>query len=141
MEKTIIEGKTALAWLICRLFIDFFAMCILIGFWWICRDIVRYTKTKITVTDRRVHGHTGLVNTEDLDSPLGKITGVKVEQDAFGKMFNYGTIIITTASNAFAFGAIRNPAHFSSTLNSQIEQSEEEKEDRLARKIAKANQS
>ena len=139
MEKTIIEGRISIAWLVCRMCIDFLATCILVGFWWIPRDIIRYSKTKLTITNKRAYGHTGLVNTEDLDSPLDKITGVKVDQGAMGKIFNYGTVSITTAANVFAFDALANPHDIRAKIMEYVQKSEEDKEDRLAKKIAQAH--
>lgn len=121
MDKTLAEGRVSGAWLACRCVIDFIAICILIGFWWYVRDFIIYRTTKLTLTDKHIIGKVGLVNTEELDSPISKITGVKVEQGLFGKIFNYGTIVVTTASNAFRFAAITNPNQFKSTLSSKLD--------------------
>lgn len=139
MEKTIIEGKLSPVWLAGRICIDIFAMCVLVGFWWLPRDIIRYSKTKLTVSDKRVCGHTGLINTEELDCPLDKVTGVKIKQGIMGKICNYGTVSITTAANTFVFDAIAKPTHLRSVLMQQVDKAEEDKEDRLAKKIARAN--
>lgn len=118
--------------------IDFFGLMILIGFWWYIRDIIKFITNRITVTNKRVTGKIGVINTEELNSPLRKITGVKVEQGAGGKILNYGTIIITTAANVYKFDMIDRPNKFKSILLQQIEKSEEDKMDLQAQKMAKA---
>lgn len=70
-----------------------------------------------------------------MDSRLNKITGVRVEQGLFGKMFNYGTIRITTASEVFKFENISHPNEFRTVLNNQIEAYDESKMDYHAKKI------
>ena len=127
MEQTIKEGKISIVCIIVRLIIDFFAMCILIGFIWIIKDLIAFFTTKLTITNKKVTGKTGLINTNQLDSPLNKISGVQVEKGLFGQIFNYGTIKITTASTVFNFKYIGNPDEFRTILNNQIEQYDEER--------------
>lgn len=138
VETTVLEGKKSVAWLIIRLCIDYIAIVIIIGLWWFVRDIIKYCTTRLTITNKRVTGHMGFVNTEDLDSPLSKITGVKVTQGMGGKMFNYGRIAITTAANVYVFDTISNPNKFKTVLLQQIDQAEDDKLDRQAEKLAAA---
>ena len=102
------------------------------------RDLIRYFTTKLEITNKRIRGKIGLVNTNELDSPLNKINSVQVLQGFFGKVFNYGTIVITTASSVFEFGYITNPNEFKNILNNQIEAYDENKMDMQAKKIAEA---
>lgn len=138
MEETIKEGKISIATLIIRLIIDFFAMCILIGFIWIIRDLIKFFTTTLIITNKRVNGKTGLINTNELDSPLNKINGVQVKQGLFGKIFNYGTISITTASTVFNFDYIDKPNDFKNILNNQIEKYEDDRIEKQAKKMAEA---
>ena len=41
----------------------------------------------LIITNKRVNGKTGLINTNELDSPLNKINGVQVRQGLFGKIY------------------------------------------------------
>lgn len=138
MEETIKEAQLSIAALIFRLFCDFFACCILIGFVWIPRDLIKYFTTKLEVTNRRVRGKTGLVNTNELDSPLNKISGIQLKQGFFGKMFNYGTLKISTASSVFEFDYVVNPSEFKTILNNQIEAYDDERIEKQAQKLASA---
>ncbi len=118
-----------------RFIIDFVAVCILVGFFWFVRDLIYFFTTKLTITNIRIEGHKGIIHTVDLDSRLNKITGVRVEQGLFGKMFNYGAIRITTASEVFKFENISQPNEFRRVLNNQMEAYDEGKMDYQAKKI------
>lgn len=138
MEQTIKEGKISIVCIVVRLIIDLFAMCILIGFVWIIKDLIAFFTTKLTITNKKITGRTGLINTNQLDSPLNKISGVQVEKGLFGQIFNYGTIKITTASTVFNFKYIANPDEFRTILNNQIEQYDEERIKKQAKELAAA---
>lgn len=138
MEETIKEGKISIATLIIRIIIDFFAMCILIGFIWIVKDLISFFTTRLIITNKRVNGKTGLINTNELDSPLNKINGVQVRQGLFGKIFNYGTISITTAATVFNFNYIDKPNEFKTILNNQIEKYDDDRIEKQAKKMAEA---
>ncbi len=138
MEETVREGKISIAALIIRLIIDFFAICIIIGFIWFVKDLIKFFTTKLIITNKRVNGKTGLINTNELDSPLNKINGVQVRQGLFGKIFNYGTISITTASTVFNFDYIDKPNDFKTILNNQIEKYDDDRIEKQAKKMAEA---
>ena len=104
------------------------------------KDIIKFFTTKIIITNKRIRGKTGLINTNELDSPLNKINGVQVEQGLFGKLFNYGTISITTSSTVFHFDMISKPQDFKNILNNQIELYDNERIQKQAKEIAKAIQ-
>ena len=138
MEETIKKAKLSTIAFVFKLFIDFLAICIIVGLAWIPRDIIRFCCTKLEITNKRVKGKTGLVNTNELDSPLNKINSVQVKQGIMGKIFNYGTISITTASSMFEFAFIVNPNDFKTTLNNQIEAYDDERIEKQAKKLANA---
>jgi uncharacterized membrane protein YdbT with pleckstrin-like domain len=62
------------------------------------RDILDWTNRQFIVTNRRVVQISGILNKNVTDSSLVKVTDVKLEQSAFGRLFNYGDIEILTAS-------------------------------------------
>ena len=62
------------------------------------RDILDWTNRQFIVTNRRVIQISGILNKNVTDSSLVKVTDVKLEQSAFGRLFNYGDIEILTAS-------------------------------------------
>ena len=135
MEETIKTATLSGIALAVKLIIDFFAICIFIGLIWFPKDLIKYFTTKLEITNRRIKGKTGLINTNELDSPLNKINGIQVKQNVFGKMFNYGTICITTASSVFVFDYINNPNEFKTILNNQIEAYDDDRIEKQAKKL------
>lgn len=61
-------------------------------------DYLRWSNEQYVVTDRRVLQIEGVFNKNVLDSSLEKINDVQFTQSMFGRMFDYGTIEILTAS-------------------------------------------
>lgn len=62
--------------------------------------------TNIRITTKKISAKKGIVKAECLECPIKQVTGVKINQGLFGKIFNYGTLVITTASNTFEFDYI-----------------------------------
>ncbi|HEY1613860.1 MAG TPA: PH domain-containing protein [Rhizomicrobium sp.] len=56
--------------------------------------LVRQMSTEIAVTDRRVILKTGLVARHTVEMNRDKVESVDVNQDVFGRIFNYGTIVV-----------------------------------------------
>ncbi len=94
------------------------------------RDIVDWMNRQYIITNRRVIQISGILNKNVTDSSLVKVTDVKMEQSAMGRLFDYGDIEILTASELGAnfFRRIEEPIKFkTSMLNAkeQVEQGEE----------------
>ena len=69
---------------------------------------------------------------------MNKISGIQIEQGLFGKIFNYGTISVSTASTSFKFPYIDKPADFRTALNNQIEAYDDARIEQQAKKLAEA---
>ena len=142
MDEVIVkEGKISTAALVIILIADFFAMFFIIGFVWIIKDLIMFFTTKLNITNKRLTGHIGLINTSQLDSPLNKISGVQIEQGLLGKIFNYGTICVTTTSTSFKYKYIDNPNEFRTILNNQIDAYDEARIEQQARILAETMKS
>ena len=50
--------------------------------------------TEIAVTDRRVIYKTGLISRRTVEMNMDKVESVDVNQDIFGRVLNYGTVLI-----------------------------------------------
>jgi uncharacterized membrane protein YdbT with pleckstrin-like domain len=61
-------------------------------------DYLRWNNDQYVVTDRRVIQVRGLLNKRVTDSSLEKINDVELRQSLIGRMLNFGTISILTAS-------------------------------------------
>lgn len=102
---------------------------------------VKYLKVKTTelsLTNKKVIGKLGIIATKVMDSPLNKINNISVEQGLGGKIFGYGTIVITTSSGSFNFKYISHPDIFRSSVMNQIDAYDEERIRKQAEQLASA---
>ncbi|MGQ9612005.1 MAG: PH domain-containing protein [Chloroflexus sp.] len=63
-------------------------------------DFLRWNSEQVVVTDRRVLQIRGIFNKRVIDSSLEKINDIELRQSIFGRIFNFGTIEILTASGS-----------------------------------------
>jgi uncharacterized membrane protein YdbT with pleckstrin-like domain len=99
------------------------------------RDILDWMNRQYIVTNRRVIQISGILNKNVTDSSLVKVTDVKMEQSALGRLFDYGDIEILTASELGAnlFRRIDEPIRFkTSMLNAKEELEQGDRDDHLA---------
>ncbi len=57
-----------------------------------------YLSSEVRVTDQRVLGKAGWLPHRSLEAPLSEIEGFGVRQGILGRMFGYGTIVVSSAS-------------------------------------------
>lgn len=91
------------------------------------RDILDWINRQYIVTNRRVIQISGILNKNVTDSSLIKVTDVKMEQSAFGRLFDYGDIEILTASELGAnlFRRIDEPIRFKTAMLNAKEELEQ----------------
>lgn len=63
-------------------------------------DVLKWRSTQFIVTTRRVISCKGLLSKHVLDSSLAKINDVLLRQSWLGRILNYGTVEILTASDS-----------------------------------------
>ena len=114
MEKEVKTVRLALAPVLIR---DILAMVVLIGFVWIIRDLILWGSQRITLYEGHIEGKTGVIRTKKLNSPLDKVQSISVESGFWGKIFNYGTITITSAASVISFQGIGDAKHFEPLVN------------------------
>lgn len=83
--------------------------------------IVPMLTTELVLTNKRLYGKKGLINTQTLDAPLGKLDVISVSSKLTGKIFGYGSIHITTASGEFVYFGIKNPEVFRQAVMEEID--------------------
>ena len=111
---------------------------IYVGFFTIWGAIIRICTTDLAFTNKRLLGKIGLINTKVLDTPLNKINNVSIEQGLGGKIFGYGTIVVSSSSAQYNFKGIKNPEVFRSRLMEQIDKFDEDRIKKQAQEMAKA---
>jgi len=87
-------------------------------------DFLGWLDRAFVITNRRVIQISGILNKSVTDSSLEKVTDLKLEQSALGRLFNYGDIEILTASELGAnlFRQIADPVRFKTTMLDAKEQ-------------------
>lgn len=99
---------------------------------------VRFFHIELAITNKRVIGKIGVLNTKAMDAALNKIQNVSVTQPFWGKVFNFGTVQIDTAAGKFTFEAIKNADSFKNMVLAQIDQYEEDRVKQQAAEMASA---
>ena len=74
---------------------------------------IRVRSTEVAITSRRVIAKTGFVKRHTVEINLDKVEALRVEQDFFGRILNYGTVFISGAGTSVApFRNITDPLVF-----------------------------
>lgn len=100
--------------------------------------IVQFFNIELVVTDKRVIGKSGVIATKSLDAPLNKIQNVSASSNLWGKLFNYGTVTIMTASGTFNYAGVKEADIFKNRVLDQIDQYEHDKIKAQATEMARA---
>lgn len=99
---------------------------------------IQFMNMELVITNKRIVGKIGVLNTKSLDAPLNKIQNVSVDQPFFGKIFNFGTVKVNTAAGTFEFAAVKNADAFKGMVLAQIDQYEEDRVKQQAAEMANA---
>jgi uncharacterized membrane protein YdbT with pleckstrin-like domain len=82
---------------------------------------IRSATSEFAVTNKRVIFKVGLINRRTLELVLAKLETIGVEQGIPGRIFNYGTIIVTgTGGTKEPFRDIADPLEFRKHVQSQL---------------------
>ena len=108
------EGKTSIWSLLPQIILGFVFIWVYgIGIlFWISAAIKYYT-TELAVTNKRVVAKFGLIRRDTVEMNIPKIESLRVEQSFLGRIFNYGSILISGAGNPQApIPGISDPLRF-----------------------------
>lgn len=100
---------------------------LIIAAFWLGTKYLGVSHTYISLSNTRITGKTGVINTKTMDSPLNKVNNISVEQGLGGKIFNYSTLVILTSSGNYNFKYIKSADAFKSRVMEQIEICENER--------------
>jgi uncharacterized membrane protein YdbT with pleckstrin-like domain len=73
------------------------------------------------VTNRRVIIKTGVISRRTVELVLAKCEGIQVTQDILGRIFGYGSIVVTTGGATNCYYYVANPFGFKMEINKQIQ--------------------
>ncbi len=100
--------------------------------------ISRMLSTELAVTTQRVIGKQGLIGRNATDSMLDKVQNVTINQGILARIFNYGSVRVTTAGESYTFRGIAQPAVFKRAVTDQMEAYSQTKMQQQAEAIAKS---
>ncbi len=113
-EKIVYEAKISIWSLLPSIFIGF----ILLFFYGIGLIVwllayLRYTSTELAITNKRVIAKFGFISRKTVELNLTKVESLQVNQGILGRIFNFGTLVISGAGNPQApIPGISNPMIF-----------------------------
>lgn len=73
------------------------------------------------VTNKRVIIKTGIISRRAVELVLAKCEGIQVVQSILGRIFGYGSIVVTTGGATNCYYYVSNPFCFKMEVNSAIE--------------------
>ncbi|MEQ1767429.1 MAG: PH domain-containing protein [Methylotenera sp.] len=113
-EKIIYTGNVSL-WSLAPLIILGFLFLAAFGigliFWLVA--FIRYKTTELAFTNKRVIAKFGFISRHTVELNIAKVESIQVNQGILGRIFNYGTLIVSGAGNPQApIPGISNPMGF-----------------------------
>ena len=90
---------------------------LLIALFW---AISIYGGRQYVVTTDRLMFKRGIVNRNSHELLLKKCEGVQVEQSIFGRIFDFGTVVVTTGEVTNRYNYISSPLRFTTKIHEQI---------------------
>ena len=72
------------------------------------------------VTNKRVIIKTGVISRRTVELVLAKCEGIQVIQSIAGRIFGYGSIVVTTGGATNCYYYVTNPYRFKRAINIQI---------------------
>ena len=114
-------------------------------FWWLIfpffllfSSISHRISTELAVTTHRVIAKQGLIQRHATDLTLDRVQNITVDQGIFGRIFNYGSVRVTTAGEHTPIAGIVQPAVFKAAVTNQMETYSQMKMQQQAEAIAKS---
>lgn len=80
-------------------------------FWGIA--YIKYKTTELAITNKRVIAKFGFIRRKTIEINISKVESIQVEQGILGRLFNYGTLVISGGGNPQApIPGISDPIEF-----------------------------
>lgn len=84
-----------------------------IGLIFLTMAYIRYKTTELVITTKRVIVKFGFIRRHTIEINIGKVESIQVEQEVLGRLFNFGTLIISGAGTPQApIPGISKPMQF-----------------------------
>ena len=73
------------------------------------KTLVVFLTNEMALTDKRMIGKSGFLRQDSLDLRNGFVSGLKVNQSIFGRILNYGTVVVRGDGDDVGFSYIKEP--------------------------------
>lgn len=88
--------------------------------------IIRVMTTELALTNKRVIAKTGFIRRDTVELRLEKVEGLIINQGIIGRIFNYGTVIVSgTGGIRTPIPFINDPINFRRVVNEFLENPEQ----------------
>ena len=76
--------------------------------------------TEYVITNKRVILKSGILSRDALELMVNKCEGLRINQSFIGRIFGFGSILVTTGGVTKTFRFVANPIKFRNEINRQI---------------------
>jgi len=109
IDESLIAGEVVLhrsrisGWvLLPRILLGLLLLVVVVGLYFLISAWVESRTTEIAITNKRVIAKSGFIRRETIEINLAKVEALRVDQGLWGRMLNFGTLVITGAGGAVA---------------------------------------
>jgi uncharacterized membrane protein YdbT with pleckstrin-like domain len=93
---------------------------LVLGGFHLIKSVLLKMGTEYVVTNKRVILKSGILSRDALELMLNKCEGLRITQSAIGRIFGFGSILVTTGGATNTFKFVANPIKFRNEINRQI---------------------
>lgn len=99
-EQIVYTGNVSL-WSLAPLIMLGFSTILLfgLGFIFFAMAIIRYKTTELAFTNKRVIAKVGFISRRTVELNINKVESIQVQQGILGRVFDFGTLVISGAGN------------------------------------------
>lgn len=94
---------------------------LLVGIFQLVRRLLLKMGNEYVVTNKKIILKSGFFSCNALELVLNKCEGLQINQSALGRIFGFGSIVVTTGGATNVFKFVANPMKFRNEINSQIQ--------------------
>ena len=112
-EKVVYLGHTSLWPMGWWIFFGILLTPVVVGLIILLSVYIKYKITELAITNKRVISKVGLISRRTIEMNLQKIESIQVDQSVMGRIFNYGSLVISGGGTPQApIPGISNPMEF-----------------------------
>lgn len=93
---------------------------LILGAFYLVKKLLLKTGAEYVITNKRIILKSGIFSHDALELLLDKCEGLRVKQSLTGRLFNFGTITVTTGGAANQYTFVSDPLRFKREINAQI---------------------